>query len=719
MLPYVVVLKNKESKSNIISSLKSLGVTQILEMGKSRYIRFDATAQQKNQFEELNRQHIQSLSIVRNENISSNFLENYDVYFDSIVAHVEDLPDGSHVDIVVIDLDDVVDNHNVFNEQLQYVDWYSFAEDGLFEGSYIPSSSSSSSSHGTMVASVCSSRQFGWTKNANLFSINLNQTYAGGISLGAELVLNWHNQKTTNPDTGTINPTIVVMSYGFQKQYRAVNQYTYTTSFQSSLDNLPDYIQSITYRGTDYTYNEFTNIVDFFSSKGIMLRLYGDDDISNVNDYIETVLLPSNPSDAVIDQYKDLANADNLICISSAGNSSTKNVEPSHIDYNNKFTFVDSYTLINGNNVAQTDEVFYARQTIPTLYSISVGALSNSADRSKAVFSNCGNAVDVYAPGQGIMVYNGSNNLSVNGTSFAAPNVAGMLACYISDSANLSNIDISTSGARAWLINNSLPTMLERYDENNPQDSKSIQATSEFNRVAHMPNINTYSCLATPTLAFPLPNIVLENNDVHEVSKLDGPLILELENLKEFVSTSGDWIASSKTISCASTDRSDDEKFAILDMPSIFDDNEVTIESRILLNRSWDNTPTSLGALFRYSDIDNTYLIKFTKTSYRNIDIELIRRVSGTETLLGSSRIANHDAVDFHVRYRNEVDNSITIDIHTWSTVSRSWSRAFTFSGQESVVSDGKVGLYYQNTSVDQSVSPAVNSFTSFKITKG
>lgn len=716
MLPYVVVLKNKESKSNIISSLKSLGVTQILEMGKSRYLRFDATAQQKNQFEELNRQEIQSLSIARNENISSNFLENYDVYFDSIVAHVEDLPDGSHVDIVVIDLDDVVDNDNVFNGQLQYVDWYSFADDGLFEGSY---TARSSNNHGTIVASVCSSRQFGWTKNANLFSIGINQTYVAGVSFAPELVLNWHNQKTTNPETGTINPTIVVMSYGYTKEYRAVNQYTYTSPFQSSLENLPDYIQSITYRGADYVYDESTNIVDFFSSKGIMLRLYGDNDIPNTNDYIATVRLPSNPSDAVVDQYQDLANADNLICISSAGNSSTKNVESSHIDYDNKFTFVDSYTLINGNNVEQTDEVFYARQQIPARYSISVGALSNSADRSKSPFSNCGNAVDLYAPGEGIMAYDGSNNVSVGGTSFAAPNVAGMLACYISDSGNLSNIDISTSGARAWLINNSLPTMLERYDENNPQDLKSIQATSEFNRVAHMPNINTYSYLATPTLAFPIPNIVLENNEVHEVSKLADFLVLELENLKEFVSTSGDWVASNSTISCASTDRTDDEKFAILDMPSIFDDNEVVIQSQILLNRSAENTPTSLGALFRYSDIDNTYLIKFTKTTNSNIDIELIRKVAGTETVLGFSRITNDGPVDFYVRYRNEVDNSITIDVQTWSTSSRSWSRAFTFSGQESVTSDGKIGLYYQNTSVNQNVSPAVNSFTSFKITKG
>lgn len=717
MLPYVVVLKNKESKSNIISSLKSLGVTQILEMGKSRYVRFDATAQQKNQFEEFNRQQIQSLSIARNENISSNFLENYDVYFDSIVAHVEDLPDGSHVDIVVIDLNDVVDNDNVFNGQLQYVDWYSFADDGLFEGSYIPTASSSS--HSTAVASICSSRQFGWTKNANLFSISFNQCYFDTLQFAPELVLNWHNRKTINPETGTINPTIVVMSFGYERTYRAVNQYTYSRFFQSSLENLPNYIQSITYRGSDYAYDESTNIVDFFSSKGIMLKLYGDDDIPNTNDYIETVAITSDPAAYLVDQYQDLANANNLICIAAIGNSSMKSVQPSHIDYDNKFTFVDSYTLINGDNVEQTSEVFYARPVIPARYSISVGALSNSADRSKASFSNCGNAVDLYAPGQGIMGYNGSNNVSLNGTSAAAPNVAGMLACYISDPANLSNIDISTSGARTWLINNSLPTMLERYDENNPQDLKSIQATSEFNRVAHMPNINTYSYLATPTLAFPIPNIVLENNEVHEVSKLDTSRVLELENLKEFVSTSGDWVASNRSISCASTDRTDDEKFAILDMPSIFDDNEVVIQSQILLNRSQDNTPTSLGALVRYSDIDNTYLIKFTKTTNSNIDIELIRRVGGVENSLGSSSITNSGPVDFYVRYRNEVDNSITIDVHTWSTSSRSWNRAFTFSGQESVSSDGKIGLYYQNTSVNQNVSPAVNSFTSFKITKG
>ncbi|KAJ7253214.1 peptidase S8/S53 domain-containing protein [Mycena rebaudengoi] len=77
-------------------------------------------------------------------------------------------------------------------------------------------------------------------------------------------------------------------------------------------------------------------------------------------------------------------------------------------------------------------------ETIPDLGQISVGA-TNIEDK-KADFSNFGPCVDLYAPGESILAARIDSQVlgPMDGTSFAAPMISGMIATIISKSGNLS-----------------------------------------------------------------------------------------------------------------------------------------------------------------------------------------------------------------------------------------------------------------------------------------
>jgi len=156
--------------------------------------------------------------------------------------------------------------------------------------------------------------------------------------------------------------------------------------------------------------------------------------------------------------------SDGIVQVGAAGNSSYKHTKLGNIDYNNNITY--SY-----NNTFYTD--YYHRGGSPDSDGtiISVGAISPLASELKADFSDCGERVDVYAPGEHIIssvamsgpqYYNAlvttpadSRNSSYyvdkyGGTSMASPQVCGALACLME-----TNQTLNQDTALSWISQNS------------------------------------------------------------------------------------------------------------------------------------------------------------------------------------------------------------------------------------------------------------------------
>ena len=72
---------------------------------------------------------------------------------------------------------------------------------------------------------------------------------------------------------------------------------------------------------------------------------------------------------------------------------------------------------------------------------IGVGAVSPNLDKSS--FSNYGNDLELVAPGENIILFDGNNYLEVQGTSFSVPHVGIVASEYLSQNLSLDNIGIT------------------------------------------------------------------------------------------------------------------------------------------------------------------------------------------------------------------------------------------------------------------------------------
>ena len=332
---------------------------------------------------------------------------------------------GKNVDVVIVDghinpahPEFAVNINGTGGSRVNQYNWFSLnpivtggASSNYIYTPYVSTSTqiTSDNDHGAHVAGIACGNTQGWAHDANIYNIN---PYTTDNNYVLDYIKIWHRNKPINPTTGIKNPTVTNHSYG--------------ASYSFSITIL----SQVRYRGVIYngpfTSNQLTN--------------WG---ITNANGVTDT--LASDP--AFTADYIDLM-TEGVIVVGSAGNSTNKIAVPSSDiadDYNNYYKITGYSTFIWYNRGCDT--------AAPG--AICVGAIGSSSDDSKIASSNCGPRVDVYSPGRHIMssvntttgiVSSDSRNTTFkvtkkSGTSQAAPQVTGIVACLAESTPRISQPD--------------------------------------------------------------------------------------------------------------------------------------------------------------------------------------------------------------------------------------------------------------------------------------
>jgi len=302
--------------------------------------------------------------------------------------------------------------------------------------------------HGTMVSSIVAGNTCGWARKANIYNIPFNDYWLGwyynpGNSAGYEYdVINYirefHRYKPVNPITNRKNPTIVNMSYGY------------------ALPTDMDSYQHIWFMNKKYSRpgNSWINIngkLDLTARfKFGLIDGYAD---LNENFIFYATRVPTIDQD-IIDGI-----AEGIIFVAAAGNSYNYVDIPTGAHYNNR--------LVISNETTFTDDQYFHRGASPGACPgvIMVSAVDCTKVERKASFSCAGPRTSIFAPGVGITgagvgayAYDEKESTidtrtaqldssgkfipkppftqmqyktRAPGTSFACPQVTGVLACIL------------------------------------------------------------------------------------------------------------------------------------------------------------------------------------------------------------------------------------------------------------------------------------------------
>lgn len=326
---------------------------------------------------------------------------------DNVYAYILD---GTGVDVVIQDSGLQVD-HPEFAGRVQLIDWY--AASGL-SGTQDANHYRDYAGHGTHVAGIAAGKTYGWAKNAHVYSVKVQGLEGiGDEGTGLpfpdcfDVIRMWHLNKV---NSNNFRPTIVNISWGYEGSY--VDQ-----SFQSL-------IVGGNYRGTPWT--DTTTHPEYGMGPGLS------------NGFINFPI--RDPStDVALDE---LIAAGITVCI-AAGNDFMKIDTVGGPDYNNYWTDgVYDYYYNQGSSP------YSAAANI--VGSVDVVPYSNSLDQ-KAIYSNAGPGVSIFAPGTYIFSATSNTNdvaldgyqdaayflnsnyrqLNLSGTSMASPQVCGLGAIFL------------------------------------------------------------------------------------------------------------------------------------------------------------------------------------------------------------------------------------------------------------------------------------------------
>ena len=326
--------------------------------------------------------------------------------------------DGTGVDVVIVD-SGIQADHPEFQDaagvsRVQQIDW--FTESGV-SGTMPTAHYTDYDGHGTHVAGTAAGKTYGWAKNAKIYAVKLAGLEGStdpnvGISPAsmADVIIGWHNAKPVDPDTGYKRPTVVNHSGGYARYYNTVTSLTY---------------QGVSKTGTD---------IDSTSKRWAfgLVPISG----GSAATYVTNLRLTSIDTDVQL-----MIDAGIHICV-AAGNRYHKIDVLGGDDFSN---FI----------VADTGSVEYQKGSSPSDDEAHiVGNIDSTVHASgleqKAVSSETGPGVSIYAPGTDIMSAMSTNNRfsattlnnpypsnaaflinNISGTSMASPQVSGMLALWL------------------------------------------------------------------------------------------------------------------------------------------------------------------------------------------------------------------------------------------------------------------------------------------------
>ena len=281
--------------------------------------------------------------------------------------------------------------------------------------------------HGNHVTGTVAGQWYGWAREANIYALQVLGTMPSGQSLPALLIFDYlrafHNNKPINPITGRRNPTITNHSWGYG--------YNVNTILEVASLSIGDFT-SVTWDGVTYT---SANPNPSGWNMGGLEQDFGITS-SKVRYNSNYTALNADIEDAI---------ADGVVVIGAAGNDNWQMVNSDNSLYNAQVVFRTGLTIpfMQGSSPTSSPSA------------ISVGALSRVNDFRRANFTNYGEQVDVFAPGEYIAsAYNsagtsdqkytqGSGNwyARLNGTSMACPQVTGVAAIIASGKDRFTNAD--------------------------------------------------------------------------------------------------------------------------------------------------------------------------------------------------------------------------------------------------------------------------------------
>jgi subtilisin family serine protease len=323
---------------------------------------------------------------------------------------------GEGVDVVIQDSGIEV-NHPEFEgidgiNRVQQINWYT--ESGI-SGTQSANHYRDYNGHGTHVASTTAGKRYGWAKKARIYSQKLSGLEGTGdsgtgisVTDAFDSIKLWHRNKPIDPKTGAKRPTVVNMSWGYIHYFTSLS--------------------SLTYRGTTYTNTTATVAANRETNYGFVQNYdgsyyYANSRISSVDTDIDEMI------------------AEGIIVCIAAGNFGFKIDTSAGPDYNNS-------VITSGGNGGT---YYYHRGSSPfSTNAIKVGNMDSTVydvnSDQKAVSSETGPGVDIYAPGTNIMGACSTTNeftdaaydwnasyrqMNISGTSMASPQVCGLCALFL------------------------------------------------------------------------------------------------------------------------------------------------------------------------------------------------------------------------------------------------------------------------------------------------
>jgi hypothetical protein len=288
-------------------------------------------------------------------------------------------------------------------------------------------SASPSDNHGANVAGIAAGNTCGWARDANIYCINPYSTSGNSPAPNVDNILNYvkefHLNKPVNPNTGRKNPTIVNMSIGITPTHAILGPTTSTSGPITSLRYSGTTYNTSTWSALDFAYPS-NKTGGSITGTGMFVAQLG----GNWGIYFPTRYAPME-ADIV-----DLINA-GVIVVVAAGN---------------EYSIMNNYSSDNSDHyndyIVASGTTYYPRRGgISTVEGcICVGSIDTTVAPRKSNFSNTGPRINIFAPGSNIASSSNTNSSGVrdprnssyykilmSGTSMAAPQVTGILACLL------------------------------------------------------------------------------------------------------------------------------------------------------------------------------------------------------------------------------------------------------------------------------------------------